>query len=288
MATAAPSQTSGEIIQIHNHPRYLGFVNTLQRMLPQFAVALPPHVRPETFMRTILTTLQAKPELMDCDPKSLLMACMTCAQMGLDPNPQLGQAWFVPFKGQITFIPGYKGYIYLARNSGEIASISTQVVREGDLFEYEFGLDEKLKHRPNRGNADKPITHAWAMAKYKNGEHYFDVMTIEAVEQIRQKASSKDSPAWRNYHSAMVKKTVIRQIAKFLPLSVQKVASYDDALERGALVTFDHGDMVINEPEEKPAISAGSRLDKLAGSVEETEQLTVDPNAQARMDGEGE
>lgn len=258
-AIAVPPEQ--EVMRIEKHPQYNLFATHLQKMIPQFQMALPPHIKPEAFYRAILTTLQAKPELMSQDPKSLLMACMTCAQMGLDPNPQLGQAWFVPFGNKITFIPGYKGYIYLARNSGEIASISAQVVRKGDQFKYQFGLHEDLQHIPSPGCADKPITHVWAMAKYKNGEHYFDVMTIDEVEHIRQKAVSKNSPAWKDYYSAMCKKTVIRQISKFLPLSVQKVASYDEAIDRGALMTFDHGEMVIHEPEQPP-ISSGSKLDQ--------------------------
>lgn len=263
MATK-PSQPQGcQIITVEQHPLYLPFAATLKKMIPQFQMALPEHVKPDAFYRAILTTLQAKPQLMECDPKSLLMACMTCAQLGLDPNPNLGQAWFVPFGNQITFIPGYKGYIYLARNSGEIGSISAQVVRKGDFFEYEFGLNEKLQHRPGKSASDKEITHAWAMAKYRNGEHYFDVLPIEQVEAIRQKAASKNSPAWRDYYPAMAKKTAIRQIAKFLPLSVQKVASYDEAVDRGALVSFDHGELVIQEPPVEVKVSETSRLDAL-------------------------
>lgn len=40
--------------------------------------------------------------------------------------------------------------IDLARRSGQIASLSARVVREGDEFNFEFGLDEKLIHRPEK------------------------------------------------------------------------------------------------------------------------------------------
>ncbi|AJE01601.1 hypothetical protein LW89_21395 [Salmonella enterica subsp. enterica serovar Paratyphi A] len=54
--------------------------------------------------------------------------------------------------------------IDLARCSGQIASLSARVVREGDDFSFEFGLEEKLVHRPGE-NEDAQVTHVYAVAR---------------------------------------------------------------------------------------------------------------------------
>ncbi|EKF2878464.1 recombinase RecT, partial [Escherichia coli] len=88
-----------------------------------------------------------------------------CSQLGLEPGSALGHAYLLPFgnkneksgKKNVQLIIGYRGMIDLARRSGQIASLSARVVREGDEFNFEFGLDEKLIHRPGE-NEDAPVT----------------------------------------------------------------------------------------------------------------------------------
>ena len=46
----------------------------LNKMLPQFKLALPQNVTPEKFVRVILTALQNSPDLMNCDRQSLYSA----------------------------------------------------------------------------------------------------------------------------------------------------------------------------------------------------------------------
>ena len=77
---------------------------------------------------------------------------MQAAQLGVEPNTPLGQAYLIPYRnhGQLEcqFQLGQKGLIDLAYRSGEITSISAHEVCENDDFEYELGLEEKLKHKP--------------------------------------------------------------------------------------------------------------------------------------------
>lgn len=64
----------------------------------------------------------------------------------------------------VQLIIGYRGMIDLARRSRQIASLSARVVREGDDFSFEFGLEEKLVHRPGE-NEDAQVTHVYAVAR---------------------------------------------------------------------------------------------------------------------------
>lgn len=70
---------------------------------------------------------------------------MQAAQLGVEPNTPLGQAYLIPYRnhGQLEcqFQLGYKGLIDLAYRSGEITSISAHEVCENDDFEYELSLD---------------------------------------------------------------------------------------------------------------------------------------------------
>ncbi|HDI5730787.1 TPA: recombinase RecT, partial [Salmonella enterica subsp. enterica serovar Typhisuis] len=112
------------------------------------------------------------PALGDCDTMSFVSAIVQCSQLGLEPGGALGHAYLLPFgnrneksgKKNVQLIIGYRGMIDLARRSGQIASLSARVVREGDDFSFEFGLEEKLVHRPGE-NEDAQVTHVYAVAR---------------------------------------------------------------------------------------------------------------------------
>jgi recombination protein RecT len=213
-------------------------VNTLRsrldRMAKQFETALPKHIEVERFTRNIMTAVQQMPELLDCDQQSLISAAMTAAHLGLMVG-QLGQAWIIPFnvkgKGRLaTFIIGYRGYITLARNSGEVTSLYAYEVCEKDLFEYELGLHLKCEHKPATGDRG-PITYVYCVVHFKDGGHHVEVMTKADVDVIRSRSKAPNSPAWRNDYMMMARKTVIRRAAKYMPLDVQRAAAVDAAYE---------------------------------------------------------
>ncbi len=220
---------------------------TLDRMMPQMKMALPKHLTPERLVRVVMTSVQNNPKLLDCDRNSFLSAVMTCAQLGLEPDGVLGQAYLIPFKvqGQMRcqFIPGYKGLLALARNSGDVSSIQAQAVHANDDFVYRFGLNEALDHTPAAGERGE-ITHFYAIAKFKDGGYHWDVMSRAEIEAIRD-ASQGYSAAkrfakngvinspWVSHFAEMGKKTMIRRIAKYLPMDVQKAAFIADSYDRG-------------------------------------------------------
>lgn len=79
--------------------------------------------------------------------------------------------------------------IDLARRSGQIATLSARIVREGDDFSFEFGLEEKLVHRPGE-NEDAPVTHVYAVARLKDGGTQFEVMTRKQIELVRAQSKA--------------------------------------------------------------------------------------------------
>lgn len=228
-------------------------------MEPQFKLALPKHVSPEKFSRVVQTAVLQSPDLMNADRTTLLSATMKCAQEGLMPDGK--EASFVTFRknvgtkdnpkwvAAVQYMPMVKGILKQIRNSGELASLAPHVVRAGDEFDYwidESG--EHLKHRPDlSGSGD--ITHAYCIAKMKDGAVYIEVMTKGEVERVRKASRSGGSGPWVEWFDEMAKKTVIRRLAKRLPSSTDIEGM------------FEPEDMVVDDPapvqeevvQEKPA-----------------------------------
>ena len=240
----------------------------LELMKPQLAAALPPHLSADRLVRVVLTVLQATPALLACDRASLCRAVMTCAQLGLEPDGALGQAYLVPSRGKVQLVPGYHGFIALARNSGEVISINARAVHRNDRFDFAYGLAERLEHVPAAGERGE-ITHFYAYAKLKDGGHHFEVMSRAEVDAVRNRTERIEDGAWASGYAEMGKYTVIRRIAKFLPLAVQKAAALADLYESGKHAGLDDSGALIvdlraeevtrsEEPQPAPRPSPGA------------------------------
>jgi recombination protein RecT len=243
-------------------------------------------------LRVTMTAVQRTPNLLECDRTSLFAAVLTCAQLGLEPDGVLGQAYLVPFSGKVQFLVGYKGYITLARNSGEIVTIQAHEVCKGDDFTYRYGLHEELAHTvkdENRSWAN--VTHFYAYATFKDGGHAFEVMSRGQVEAIRN--NSQGFKAFKNGQTKtnpwdereptsiqMGRKTLIRRLANYLPQQVQKAAALEAIFDSGRHASTDDAGDIIDIPAEdvtnttpsegEPAAeqqkaATTSKLDGLAG-----------------------
>ncbi len=196
----------------------------IKQMEGEIAKALPTVITPERFTRMVLTALSTDKKLELCTPQSFLGAMMTAAQLGLEPNTPLGQAYLIPYKNkgvlECQFQIGYKGLIDLAYRSGEVEIIQAQVVYENDEFDYELGLDPKLKHKPAKDNRGKPIYY-YAIFKTKSGGYGFEAMSIDDIKvhakKYSQSYSSEYSP-WQKNFDEMAKKTVLKRVLKYAPL----------------------------------------------------------------------
>lgn len=211
----------------------------LKKMEPQMAMCLPKHLSPSRLARIALTCLRQTPKLQQCDPTTFIASIMQAAQLGLEPGV-LGQCYLIPFYNSKTksmecqFMPGYRGFIDLARRSGKIISLVARAVYENDVFNFEFGLHEKLEHKPAMNNKGKLIA-VYAVAILKDGGHQFEVMSLDEINQIRSSSKSKDQGPWVTHFEEMAKKTVVRRLFKWLPASpeMQKSAMLDELQEAG-------------------------------------------------------
>lgn len=264
----------------------------------EIAKMLPKHLNAERLLKVAQIAATTTPALAKCDVASLVGAIGQCAQMGLEPNTVLGHAYLVPFNtkrkdgngnerwvNSVQVIIGYKGLIDLARRSGQIVSIAAHEVCENDQFDLVYGLDEKLTHVPSMGERGDVIGF-YAVAKLKDGGHCFEFMSRLQVEKIQATADSKNkfpSKVWKEHFVEMGRKTVIRRLAKYLPLSIefQTAAALDSMAEGGK---DQHMDTIDGEftvlPDDAPYTDGA--VDQETGEIAQAQQaIANEPSTDA-------
>lgn len=196
----------------------------IRAMQPEIKKALPEVITVERFTRMALSALNTTPKLRECTPMSFISAMMNAAQLGLEPNTPLGQAYLIPYKNkgvlECQFQIGYKGLIDLCYRHPQVQVIQAQAVHENDFFEYELGLNAKLVHRPvwkDRGE----IILFYGLFKLTNGGFGFEVMSKEDVDAYAREYSknidAQFSP-WKSNYEGMAKKTLIKKALKYAPI----------------------------------------------------------------------
>lgn len=217
----------------------MNIADMIRAIEPEIKKALPTVMTPERFTRIALSALNTTPKLAECSQMSFLAALMNAAQLGLEVNTPLGQAYLVPYnnKGRMEcqFQIGYKGLLGLAYRNNELQTIQAHVVYENDVFEYELGLNSRLVHKPALYDRGKASCY-YALYKLKNGGYGFEVMSRADIEQYAQKYSKTSGSAyspWKDNFDSMAKKTVIKQLLKYAPLrtDIEKAISLDESIK---------------------------------------------------------
>lgn len=228
----------------------------IERLKPQLERALPKHVTAERLARVALTAVRNNKNLQKADMMSLLGAIMTSAQLGLEPNTPLGQAYIIPYKNKAggydaQFQLGYKGLVDLAQRSGKYRKLIARAVDEADEFRYQYGLDEDLHHIPARQPKGNTIYY-YAMYELDNGGRSFTVWSREQVEahakHYSKSYNSNESP-WKTAFDQMAKKTVLIDLLRYAPKSVEvaDVMSKDNATLRFDSETPEPDDAIHTE-----------------------------------------
>ena len=196
-------------------------------MEDQFRMAAPRGIEAKQLVRDALTALRQNPELAECDAKSVLGGLMTMAQLGLRVGV-LGHGWLLPFRDWKTkqkhaqLIIGYQGLVELGYRSNKIKSLSARTVHANDHFHVEYGVDERLEHRPATGDRG-PVTGYYAVVRFLPDGHSFYYMTRPEAEVYRDRyAMAKNRQGevvgpWKSEFDGMAKKTCIRQLSKLMP-----------------------------------------------------------------------
>lgn len=222
----------------------------LEARMGEIQKVLPSVLTPTQFLRLALNAIQTTPHLMECTMQSFYGSIMQCAQLGLKPNCN-GEAYLLPFKNtkkggiyECQFVPGYKGLMLLARRSGEIASIDAQTVYENDTFELSFGFEPALIHKPYLEGDRGAVRGFYATVILKDGGKSAHWMTVEDAKRYgRRYSKAYNSGPWQTDFEAMAKKSCLRQVLKYAPMSTD----VDTAIERdGKVLNFDENKIDSN------------------------------------------
>ncbi len=235
-------------IQMNEHTRVnqINIGQFLKKRENQIKAALPKHLTVDRMMRIAVTELRKIPKLRTCTAESLFGAIIQCSQLGLEPGSALGHAYLIPYGSECQFMMGYRGMIDLARRSGNIISINAQCVYKGDTFDFEYGLDEKLRHIPGQDNdrTDSNILGAYAIAKLKGGGSQIEVMFKNEIDKIRNRSKASGNGPWVTDYAEMAKKTVVRRMFKYLPVSIELANAID--ADHKAEIGEQHNNIVID------------------------------------------
>lgn len=190
---------------------------------------------------------QNKNVLQNCTALSIVEAIRESATLNLQPTGLLGEGWILPYGDKAQFMPGYRGYLKLLRNSGQIKTVDCQLVYMADDFRIEFGTEPKIHHVPalyGEKNDDGEYLAdrgeyrgAYAWVRLTTGELVIEWMTWDDIEVVRRKSPSvqrgRQSP-WDDFPGEMARKSVLRRLIKRLPLETMPTVAHAATLDEEA------------------------------------------------------
>lgn len=170
------------------------------------------------------------------------MSCLIdCSSLGLEPDGR--KAHLIPYGDKCTLIVDYRGLVALARRSGEIADIHADIVCKNDKFEYSFGSDSRLEHRPNIEDRG-PVIAAYSFVRLKDGSSSYEVMNVKEIDAIKKRSKASTSGPWVTDWAEMAKKTVFRRHSKWLPMS----SEFQEAIDKDYDIPTD----IVRDPADIP------------------------------------
>lgn len=156
---------------------------------------------------------------------SLQNAVVNVAAIGISLNPASKLAYLVPRKNAICLDISYMGLMHIAQQCGAIQWGQARLVYEKDDFMM-MGLHEQPVHKHNPFATDRgPLIGVYVVVKTQEGDYLTHAMTIGEVHAIRDRSeawkaykadNSKKCP-WVTDEGEMVKKTCVKQAAKYWP-----------------------------------------------------------------------
>lgn len=185
------------------------------------------------------------------DKKGVLVCMMNAAKLALIPDPVMGQIYFVPYAGKLTYQVGYKGMLELSRRSNKVSHVTVELVYNCD--EFEFWSDENGQHYRHVKKMNVPMDQkkevcAYSVFYYKNGKNSIHVMESQHIDEIKKMVLSriKNSP-WANplFEPEMRKKTCLRRHWKLEPWSVEIASAieHEESIERGEMPQYKNAEI---------------------------------------------
>jgi recombination protein RecT len=262
---------------------------------------------PDKMLRLCINAVHKTPDLMKCDPKTVLGAMMASAALDLEPNTVQQQAFLIPYARNkkvgdewvkvydCQFQIGARGFRTLAYRSPRVSSIEAGSIRHGDHFKNRIGKGGGFEYEMSLAERG-PLIGAWSYVQLVDGGELTCVLPLDEVMKIRGRSETfraltaaiekarddKDraraeaklaETPWVMWLDDMAAKSATKKHAKQLPLEgapqLAVAAGLDDAADAGGL---DLGALtdpdLVREVAEGAADAPQALTDDTAGQAE--------------------
>jgi recombination protein RecT len=239
-----------------------------------------PNINVDRFLAMALNAVKRDSKLLSVvekNPASLFASLLLCAEYGLSPSPEVGEAWLIPYGNACQFQLGYQGLIKIAYRNPEIKGISAEVVYEMDEFDWGLGLKPFLNHKPATG-VRGAVTYVYCIAKFSNSEPMFKVMSELELKDIQRISKAGNKGIWFNKEKDpqgwMLKKTCLKQLLKLVPKEFQLGSGlhYDNHAEGGGMLSLDGNEVI----EVKKSSSNFRKVNAFRQALDESEGNEVE------------
>lgn len=221
----------------------------IQSLVPEIQRALPKGLDADRIARLALTVVRKDRALAECAPASFAGALLTASALGLEPGVN-GEAYLVAYNGECTLIVGYQGMAKLFWQHPMAKHLDAQAVHENDAFDYAYGLEPFLTHKPALTDRGKVIAY-YAVASLTSGAKVFVVLSPEEVKALRGGKTGGNGRIPDPMHW-MERKTALRQLVKLLPKSTALAHALDVDEKTGSQLQRER--LIEAAPVDAPAI----------------------------------
>lgn len=253
------------------------FAGLIKRCGPQLNAVMPKGFTAERLSQLAIASYKQTPGLKECSVPSILSCCLKCAEIGLEPNDIMGNAYILPYyngktkRKEAQFILGKNGMLELVRRSGQVKTVRTQCVYEGDEFdcwEDESGIHFNFKPNLNVSHEDKNLKLVYLTCHLKDGGFVFMEMSKKEIDEVKGRSKASGFGPWKTDYAAMAEKTVIRRAFNrgLLPRSVEvaTAVSQDDSTP---VVLDEDGNRIFDDPLSEEPTEVPANVDAETGEI---------------------
>jgi len=242
--------------------------------------AISSPTRKARFQTSLITLVAMNPGLTKCDMSTIVSAALQAEALDLQLNNQMGFGYVLPYEDKknkrvvAQFQVGWRGIIQLMIRSGQIKKIHVIEVKSGELvkynpivndfeFSYLINEEERIKAPVIGYYCFFETVGGYVQELYWTKEKMVNHATTFSPGYRSDLKNGTAFTFWAKDFDGMAKKTMLKQISKFAPMSVDsqlaRALEYDQAvIEDDGTITYvdsdNDGITIDNEPvaEETP------------------------------------
>lgn len=263
-----------QLVRLDNRSRQM--LDIFKANRDRMMKGVPKGLDPNRLLNIAFNTVAYDAKLLQCSPQSIVGGVFEALKLGITIGGPMQEGWLIPFQNSkskqldATLIVGYQGYRNIIDRARSVLDLHPRAVHVQDEFDYWFGSDPKIIHRPKGPTplSKEELKAVYVVANLRGGGKQMEVLEREEIEAHRERSRAKNSGPWVTDYVPMALKTAVRKIAKYLPKSNElllRALDLDDKADRGVEQDFEIEDFEIPGSEPKDSRPA---LDQVRSKLE--------------------